>query len=114
MVRTHTSHPTAAIGMSGLARIFSIALKTGLSLLVASVIGAGLAIRTNAVPPFDLQLTPDGQHVLAIHDGPVCQAMPGLSDGVCADYVADLREFTISYRTPHTNWVLVSALIPER
>ncbi|HEY3231394.1 MAG TPA: hypothetical protein VGJ87_19355 [Roseiflexaceae bacterium] len=103
-----------AVGTSGLARLISAALQTGLALLVASSIGVGVAIRTNAVPPFDWQLTLDDQYILAIHDGPVCQAMPGIPTGACADYLPDLREFTITYRTPQTNWLLLSALLPER
>jgi hypothetical protein len=90
------------------------ALQTGLALLLASGIGAGVAIRTNAVPPFDWLLTLDDQHILAIHGGPVCWTMPGITSGACADYLPDLRAFTISYRTPHTHWVLLSALLPER
>jgi hypothetical protein len=89
-----------AAGTSGLARLLSAALQTRLALLVASGIGAGVAIRTNAVAPFDWQLTPDGQHVLAIRDGPVCQAMLEIPARACADYLPDLREFTVTYRTP--------------
>jgi hypothetical protein len=114
LAHTHTPHQRARIGLQGLARIMSVALKTGLVLLVVSCIGAGVAVRTNTVPPFDWQLTPDGQHILAIHDGPVCEVMPGIGAGACADYLPDLREFTISYRTLQANWVLVSAVLPER
>jgi hypothetical protein len=31
-----------------------------------------------------------------------------------ADELPDLREFTITYRTPHNRWVLLSTLLPER
>ena len=101
-----------AVGPSGLAWLISAALQTGLALLVASGIGAGVAMRTNAVPRFDWQLRPDGQHILALQDGPVCQAMAGIPAGACADYLPDLREFTITYRTPQGEWTLVSALVP--
>jgi hypothetical protein len=113
ITRTHTPDLETAIDTPGLARLMRAAFQIGLALLLASSIGAGVAIRSNAVPPFDWQLTLDGRHILAIHDGPVCQTMPGIPAGACADYLPDLREFTISYHTAHTNWVLVSALRPE-
>jgi hypothetical protein len=80
--------------------------------LIVGSIGVGLALRAHAVPPFDWQLTVDGVRSVAIHYGPVCQELPGIGAGACADYAPDLEEFTITYHTPQGDRILVSALLP--
>jgi hypothetical protein len=87
-------------------------LTAVVGLLVIGSIGVGLALRPHAVPPFDWQLSVGGVRSVAIHYGPVCQELPGIGAGACADYTPDLWEFTITYHTPQGDRTLVSALLP--
>jgi hypothetical protein len=81
-------------------------------LLLFGSIGVGLAVRAYAVPAFDWQLTMHGVRSVTIHYGPICQELPGIGAGACADYAPDLQEFNITYHTPQGDRTLVSALLP--
>ena len=93
---------------SGLASTLTAVVR----LLVVGSIGVGLALRAHVMPPFDWQLTVDGVRSVAIHYGPVCQELPGIPAGACADYTPDIQEFRIAYHTPQGDRTLVSALLP--
>jgi hypothetical protein len=90
----------------------AITLTAVVGLLVVGSIGLGLAFRGHAVPPFDWQLTVDGVRSVAIQYRPVCQELPSISAGACADYTPDLQEFRITYHTPQGDRTLVSTLMP--
>ena len=110
----HTSRPGT---QPLLGRILLITHLAVLGLLVVGSLSstvAFLALRADEVPAFDWQLTLDGQHGLALHYGPVCMQVPGVPTGACADYVPEVREFSVSYYTPDTHQQLVSALVPVR
>jgi len=96
----------------GLRSCLASTLTAVVGLLVVVSIGAGLAFRAHAVPPFDWQLTVDRVRSVAVHYGPVCQELPGIGAGACADYTPDLQEFTITYHTPQGDRSLVSVLLP--
>jgi hypothetical protein len=98
----------------GLRSCLASTLTAVVGLLVVGSIGVGLVLRAHAVPPFDSQLSVDGVRSVALHYGPVCQELPGIAAGACADYTADIQEFTITYHTPQGEWTLVSALLPVR
>jgi hypothetical protein len=116
ITRTHTPDLETTIGMPGLARLMPAALQIALVLLVAGSIGAGIAIRTNAVPPFDWQFTPDGRHILVIHNGPspTCAPIPNPPQHGCFRPGPERREFSVDYITPDGVRSLVWLRLPTR
>jgi hypothetical protein len=95
----------------GLRSGLAITLTAVVGLLVVGSIGVGLALRAHVMPPFDWQLSVDRVRSIAIHYGPVCQELPGIGAGACADYTPDLQEFSITYHTPQGDRTLVSVLL---
>ena len=89
-------------------RVIFSAFQCENGLLVLS----GIFPKNVVIPPLDWQLSADGVRSVAIRCGSVCQELPGISAGACADYTPDLQEFHITYHTPQGNRTLVSALVP--
>ncbi len=114
-------HRTPRIPQTTRGLIQRLGLRAGRAITLTAVvgllvgcIGLGLAFRAHVVPPFDWQLTVDGVRSVAVHYGPVCQELPGIGAGACADYTPDLQEFSIVYHTPQGDRTLVSVLRPMR
>ena len=94
-----------------LQRALLFLLITGLVLLVVSVIGFGVALRSGTVPPFDIHLTLDGRHALVIHNDLPC--VPDEPPQQTCGGGQWLREFRVMFSTPHADQVLLVFGLPE-
>jgi hypothetical protein len=110
------THPIPTIkkqlGRMDLGRSLSLALTTGVALVIISGIGFYLALRSGTLPAFDTHLTLDGRHALVIQNGLPC-VPDEPPQGECGS-AGGRREFKVLYSTIENDKVLFAVALPER
>ena len=84
--------------------VLSVALASGLIVLVGSCAGAGMAIRAGLAPPLDWHVPLGSYRVLLIHNGPTVTCA-GLRDSCDRRLVRN--EFYVHYISPSSDRVLI-------
>jgi len=113
-IRSIDLHPRALANRIDLGRMFAVAVKTGLALVVTGSLIFGVAARAGIAPDFDQRIALDAQHILVIHNGPTptCTFIPTPPQHDCFWPGSERRQFSVDYLTPHGVHSLVWFQLP--